>query len=65
MASRRGIVADHEATEAAVGDPVHVDRVLPDYTWPWRVPLEQLRRLVDRESAAAVQMANQCHVRTP
>jgi hypothetical protein len=64
MPARRGVVADHEAMENAI-DPLHVERVLPDYTWPWRMPLDALRRLVERESQRAIQEANNSHLRTP
>jgi hypothetical protein len=57
VAARRGVVADHEATEAAVGDPVHVERVLPDYSWPLHIPLEALRRMVALELAEAADLA--------
>jgi hypothetical protein len=45
-------------------DITHVQRVMPDYTWPWRMPLDALRRLVERESRQAIQEANNSHLRT-
>jgi hypothetical protein len=64
MPARRGVVADHEAMENAI-DPLHVERVLPDYTWPWRMPLDALRRMIERESQRAIQEANNNNLRTP
>jgi hypothetical protein len=37
----------------------------PDYTWPWRMPLDALRRLVERDSRLAIQEANNSHLPTP
>jgi hypothetical protein len=56
MGARRGIVTDHVAVEAAI-DPVHVERALPDYSWPLHIPLEALRRMVALELAEAAEMA--------
>lgn len=35
------------------------ERPLPDYTWPQRMPIEQLRRTVERELNEAAEMAAQ------
>lgn len=35
------------------------DRVLPDYTWPTRVPLAQLRHLIELECREAAEMADE------
>lgn len=40
-----------------VPEPAHVERVMPDYTWPQHMPLEQLRRAVVREIKEAAEMA--------
>lgn len=65
MSTPRGTVADHEATALALGDPTHMQRVLPDYTWPWRLPLDALRRLIERESADAIRLTNSNYLTTP
>lgn len=43
---------------------LRLNRALPDYTWPGKLPLDQLRRLVERESAEAIALANAAHLKT-
>lgn len=50
-------VAQHEIFVRDRADPMHVERVLPDYTWPQRMPLEQLRRQIAREMKEAAELA--------
>jgi hypothetical protein len=36
-------------------DPMLTTRELPDYSWPVRLPIEQLRRLIEHEIDDALQ----------
>jgi hypothetical protein len=47
-----------------IADVTHVERELPDYTWPIRLPLDVLRRLIERESREAIEQANRSHLAT-
>ena len=43
---------------------MRVERARRDYTWPCRVPLDLLRRIIEREVREAAEMAVGYHLRT-
>ncbi len=63
---KRGVLSSVERLSMLdeLEDITHVERVLPDYTWPQRVPLDILRRQIERESREAMQLAGAAHLPT-
>ncbi len=59
IAPEEDSAANHGQTRAEALREMLSTRVLPDYTWPTRVPLAQLRHLIELECREAAEMADE------
>jgi hypothetical protein len=58
MPAARAVEFAHRTRTSAM-EEMRAERVLPDYTWPQRMPIEVLRRIVTEEARRAAELVRQ------